>query len=154
MGDQPLTVVVDANVALKLFFEQPGSDRADGLFAHLAADARARAYVPDFFYVECASAFTIYVRQTDYPAEAARRDLTELLALALHVVPSADLATEALDLAMTHSISGYDAFYLALSQRVSAPLVTADEKLVRALGGGTSRAFLLERFELPQLPES
>ena len=154
MSDQPLTCVVDANVALKLFFEQPGSDRADELFAHLAADARARAFVPDFFYAECVSAFTVYVRQTDYAAEAARRDLTELLALGLHVVATADLATEALDLAMTHSISGYDTFYLALSQRVGAPFVTADEKLLRALGGKPNRAVLLEWFDLPSLPES
>ncbi len=73
---------------------------------------------------------TYYVRQTAYTAKEARQDLAELLALALHVLPTAELATTALEISLKYGISGYDAFYVALSQRVNAPLVTADEKLV------------------------
>ena len=154
MSDQPLPFicVVDANVALKLFFAQPGSDRADTLFQHLEADARARFYVPDFFYAECTSAFATYVRQTDYTAEEARQDMAELLELALHVIPTADLAEESLDIALTYGISGYDAFYVALSHRVSAPLITADEKLARALASKPYRVHSLMMFNIPPLP--
>jgi len=151
MSDQPLICVIDANVALKLFFDQPGSDKADALFGHLETEARARFYVPDFFYAECASALATYVRQTKYSAKEARQDMAELRALALHVVPTADLAAEALDLALTQGISGYDAFYLALSQRVHAPLVTADEKMVRALAGKPFQVFSLMVFSVPPL---
>ena len=152
MSDRSFSCVVDANVALKLFFEQPGSDRADALFAHLEADPRTRFYVPDFFYAECASALATYARQTDYTAKDARQDMAELLAVALHVLPTASLASEALDIALTYHISGYDAFYIALSRRTNVPFITADEKLVRALAGKPFRVHSLVAFSIPPLP--
>ncbi|MBI4558947.1 MAG: type II toxin-antitoxin system VapC family toxin [Candidatus Hydrogenedentes bacterium] len=135
MLEPPLVYVIDANVALKLFFEQPGSAHADMLFGRLAIEPRSRFYVPDFFYAECASAFANYERVTPYTPKQARDDMADLLALALHVIPTAELAAEALAIALKHQISGYDAFYVALSRRLNVPLVTADEKLVRALAG-------------------
>lgn len=135
MSDASLACVVDANVALKLFFVQPLSNQADALFAHLEADAHARFYVPDFFYAECASAFANYVRLAKHSATSAKQDMAELRALSLHVTPTADLASEAMELAIAHRISGYDAFYVALTIHVNAPLITADEKLVRAIAG-------------------
>lgn len=152
MSDPPLSCVVDANVALKLFFEQPGSDRADALFAHLEIEARSRFYVPDFFYAECATAFAKYARLTDYAPRQARTDMADLLALSLHVVPTAELAPQALDIALTHRINGYDAFYIALSHRSNATLVTADEKLVRAMAGKSHRVQLLSALYIPPLP--
>ncbi|MBF8284991.1 MAG: vapC9, partial [Anaerolineales bacterium] len=104
MSDKPLVCVIDANVALKLFFVQPLSDAADALFAHLEADARARFYAPDFFYAECASAFVNYVRLMKYPPDDAKKDLAELYALALKVVPTADLASQALKIALAHRL--------------------------------------------------
>ncbi|MBI1743438.1 type II toxin-antitoxin system VapC family toxin [Candidatus Acetothermia bacterium] len=151
MNDPPLACVVDANVALKLFFEQSGSDQTDALFAHLEANTRSRFYVPDFFYAECASALANYARLTDYTPKQARQDMAELLALALHVRSTADLAAEALDIALASGISGYDAFYVALSHRVNAPFVTADEKLVRALSGKPYRVQSLSAFDIPPL---
>jgi predicted nucleic acid-binding protein len=151
MSDPPLWCVVDANVALKLFFEQPGSDRADALFAHLEAEARSRFYVPDFFYAECATAFAKYARLTGYDPRQARTDMADLLALALHIVPTAELAAQALDIALTHGINGYDAFYVALSHRANAIFVTADERLVRAMAGKSHRVQLLSAFHIPPL---
>jgi predicted nucleic acid-binding protein len=40
-----------------------------------------------------------------------------------------------MELALARRISGYDAFYVALTMHVNAPLITADEKLVRAMAG-------------------
>jgi predicted nucleic acid-binding protein len=135
MAEQPAVFVIDANVVLKLFFEQPGSDKVDALFALLESDTKTRFFVPDFFYAECASAFTTYARHTDHTTHDARGDMEDLLALALRVIPTAELATEALDISIAQGISGYAAFYVALSERMNAPLVTADGKLVRALAG-------------------
>ena len=134
MSNSSLACVVDANVALKLFFIQPLSDQADALFKHLEADSQVRFHVPDFFYAECVSAFANYVRLAKYPAATAKQDIAELRALALHVTPTADLVMGAIEIAINHQISGYDAFYVALEVRVNAPLITADEKLVRAVG--------------------
>ena len=124
--------VIDANVALKLFIEQPGSDLADALFSHLAGDSRTRFYVPEFFYAECASALANYVRLAGYTVEQAREAVNALLSLPFQAIPTKELTEDALNIALSHSVTGYDAFYVALSERINAPLVTADEKLVRA----------------------
>lgn len=151
MNNPPLVCVVDANVALKLFFVQPGSDLADALFAHLDADAQTQFYVPDFFFAECASAFANYVRLLKYPASDAKQDMVELKDLALSIVPTVDLVTDALEIATTYGISGYDACYVALSHQANAPLVTADEKLVRAMASTPYNVQSLATFAIPPL---
>jgi predicted nucleic acid-binding protein len=136
MDDIPAICVIDANVALKLFLEQPGSDRACALFSRLTTDPAPRFFVPDFFYAECSSVLAKTVRLTKgYAAIDARRDNAALCSLALKAVPTLHLAAEAIDIALDHGISAYDAFYVALSRRVGAPLITADAKLARALSG-------------------
>lgn len=149
MSEQPLICVVDANVVLKLYQQQPGSEKADALFARLDTDTRTRLYVPDLLYAECTNAFAQYVRLTGYAPQAARQDLAGLRALMLHVVPTADLAEQALDIALKFHVSGYDACYVALAARVNAPLVTADEKLVRALSGRAYPVHSLATFNIP-----
>src|SRR5712692_661919 len=134
-SEQSFGCVVDTNIVLKLYFEQDGSDKARALFALLDSDGDKLFYVPDLFYAECTNAFSNYVRLGTYTAMEARADLAQLLALRLHVVPTADLAAQALDIALKHGVSGYDACYVALADRIKAPLITADEKLVRSMAG-------------------
>lgn len=123
--------VVDASVGMKLFLVEPLSDRADALFAHLADDPPSRFYVPDLFFIECANILWKYVRRFGYAAEAARQDVVDLTRLPLQVVPTATLAEAALDLAVQHGSTAYDSAYIVLAQRLSLPLVTADEALAR-----------------------
>jgi predicted nucleic acid-binding protein len=127
--------VVDASVGIKLFLVEPLAERADALFATLTGSPPARLYVPDLFYVECTNILRKYVRRFGYPAEAARQDVADLVRLPLHVAPTADLAEAALALALDHSLTAYDAAYVALAHRLSLPLITADEALVRRLAG-------------------
>src|SRR5260370_31519617 len=47
--------------------------------------------------------------------------------------PALDLAGDALTLALAQGISAYDGCYLALAQRLGAPLITADQKLEQKL---------------------
>src|SRR5258706_446731 len=114
---------------------QTAQRMAQELFALLDLDPRPRFFVPDLLYAECTNAFSNYARLTGYTAKEARADMTALRALALHVVPTADLAQPALEIALKHRITGYDACYIALAARVRAPLITADEKLVRVMAG-------------------
>lgn len=127
--------VVDASVGIKLFLVEPLSERADVLFDHLFDALPARLYVPDLFFIECANIFWKYVRRFGYLARDGQQDVTDLVGLPLKAVSTAVLAESALALAIDHGITAYDASYVALAERLSLPLVTADQALVRRLEG-------------------
>jgi predicted nucleic acid-binding protein len=148
----PKNCVVDASVGIKLFVVEDLSDRAHALFAQLAEDPPAQLHVPDLFYIECANILWKYVRRLGYPADQARRDLEDLGRLLLHRTPTADLASEALDLAMAHDLTAYDASYWALAERLSLPLITADQRLVHKLSGGGGSIYWLGDLALPPPP--
>ena len=145
----PTVCVVDASVGIKLFVAEDLSDRAHALFTQLADEPPAQLHVPDLFYIECANILWKYVRRLGYPADRARQDLTNLGGLLLRSTATADLANEALDLAFAHGIAAYDACYVALAQRVRVPLVTADERLVRALSSAGGLVQWLGDLPLP-----
>ncbi len=143
--------VIDASVGIKLFLVEPLSERADALFDHLTDALPARFYVPDLFFIECANILWKYVRRFGYPPEAARQDVADLVRLPVRPVSTAALAESALWLAMTWEITTHDATYVALADRLSLPLVTADEALVRTLiGAGLDARFVGDWPEAPR----
>ena len=144
-----IACVVDASVGIKLFLAEELSDRADALFAHLAADPPGKFSVPDLFYIECANVLWKHTRRSGYPTEKARKALTDLGKLALKRYPAAGLAAQALDIAVDKSITAYDACYVALALTLSVPFVTADEKLARALSGTKYQVHWLGDFPVP-----
>lgn len=127
--------VIDASVAIKLFITEEFSDNVTRLLARLADDPPLALAVPDLFYIECANILWKHVKRFGYPSENARKDIESLAQLALDPYPTVSLVTGALELAVHHGISAYDACYIALAQRLGVPLVTADEKLARRLVG-------------------
>ncbi len=144
--------VVDASVGIKLFLAEDLSDRADALFAHLAADPPGQFSVPDLFYIECANILWKHTRRSAYPTEKARKALTDLGGVALKRYPTADLVAQALDIAVQTAITAYDACYVALALRLSVPFVTADEKLARTISGTKYQAHWLGDFPIPPVP--
>jgi predicted nucleic acid-binding protein len=84
--------------------------------------------------------------------EKARTALTDLGKMALKCYPTADLATQALDIAIDKHITAYDACYVALALKLSVPFVTADEKLARALSGTKYQVHWLGDFPIPTVP--
>ncbi len=130
-----LDCVIDAGVAIKLFLVETLSERADALFDHLTDADPPSFYVPDLLFIECANILWKYVHFFRYSADAAQQDLTDLTSLPFKIVSSAELAADALMIAIAQGITAYDATYVALAQRLSLPFVTADQALVRRLAG-------------------
>ncbi len=118
ISDPPETFVVDASVGVKLFLDETGADEAERLFALLGRDPPHVIAVPDLFFIECANVFRSRVHRR--------------------------LMTAALDLALVHGLSVYDATYTALADRLGVPLVTADGKLEKKLDEGGRKAILLK----------
>ena len=149
MSSSPLRCVADASVVIKLFVLEGGSETAERLVSQLAVSPEAEIHVPDLLYIECANILWKYVRSTHYPLTSAMRDLADLRQLAFYATATSELMGEALQLAVAHGITAYDACYVALAQREGIPLVTADEKLVRLLAGTPHSVQALSTFPIP-----
>jgi predicted nucleic acid-binding protein len=150
MSSAPVRCVVDASVGIKLYIAEPLSERTDELFRQLATDPAAELVVPDLFYIECANILWKHVRRTGLPAARARQAVAELAKLGLRRVSTLELIADALDIALSQSITAYDACYVALAHRLGMPFVTADERLARLLAGTAYRVHWLSDFPIPR----
>ena len=135
----PANYVVDASVGAMLYLHEEFSLRARALFAGLAAEAQAHLYVPDLFYIEMANVLLKAVRRGRCAPDDAIGAIADLCSLALLAVRTSVLAEAGLRIAQAKGLSAYDACYVALSDRVGVPLVTADQRLVLALAGTPHR---------------
>ena len=118
--------VVDASVAGKWVVEESGSGQARML-------AGARLEAPDLLAVECANILWKKARIGDLDARQARERLDALLEAPVALTPSRDLLGPALGLALELEHPVYDCLYLALALARGVPLVTADERLAKAV---------------------
>ncbi|GMU24917.1 MAG: hypothetical protein AMXMBFR13_49880 [Phycisphaerae bacterium] len=131
--------VVDADVGVKLVLPEPFSDRSAVLFDLLGGDAPNVLCVPDLFYAECANVLWKHARRGRVAIDAATRGAEILRGLNLTVMGTAELMRSALDLALKHDISAYDACYFALAEQLGVSLITADKRLVRKLAGASQQ---------------
>ena len=127
--------VVDASVGIKLVVEEEYADKARHLFLQMAKCPDCIFFVPDLFYVECANVLWKYVKRFDYSHKDARAHLEYMHALDIVSIEADAVTTAALAIALEHSISVYDACYVAVSEHTNTPLITADMRLVRQLRG-------------------
>ena len=122
-------IVVDASVAVKWLLPEPGDAAAQELLA-----SEERLVAPSLIRTEVAAALARRARF----GEIEPRDAETAMGLWLQtlrdgviglVADEADLVT-ALRLAIELSHPFEDCLYLALAERLGAPLVTADKKFV------------------------
>lgn len=130
----PSACVVDASVLIKVFLPEEGSEVATDLVHGSEGDPAVRA-IPDLAYLECTNTVWKWVRRGMLSAELARSSVLDLRALPLQAWPSHDLIVPALEVALSFDVTVDDAAYLALAQTLNIPFITADEALVRKIGG-------------------
>jgi len=145
----PPNYVVDASVGTMLYLNEEHSLRARTIFSGLTAQPQTRLYVPDLFYIEMANVLLKAVRRGRSDREDAAAAIVDLCALSLMTVQTQSLVGAALGIALAKGISAYDACYIALSDRLGVPFVTADQRLVNILGGSSH-----EVLWLGNMPES
>ena len=118
-----MKAIIDSSVVIKWFVKEDGADESHDLrFQPLAA--------PDLLLVECANVFWKKVRRQEYQADDAVLALGAIERANISLSPAYGLASRAFDIgrALDHAV--YDCFYLALAERLSLPLITADAKLM------------------------
>ena len=146
----PLRCIIDASVGIKLYIRESISPKVEQLFAFLD-NPNTDFFVPDLFYIECASIIWKYARASLYNLAEAPVDIASLKGLRLQVTSTAELMEDAVTIGLAHGISAYDASYVALSERVGAPLLTLDQKLVNALAATSYDVRSFIDFSIPPL---
>jgi predicted nucleic acid-binding protein len=127
-------VVVDASIALAWCFPDETSDYADAVLVALEGQTML---VPAVWSLEIANAVLVGERRKrlNQPEIKQFTTLLESLSLVQDTRPVAKHVSDVLPVARTHGLSAYDAAYLELSIRHSAPLATLDDRLQKAAQG-------------------
>jgi len=128
--------IVDASVAAKWLLPAAGEgllDQADHLIAlHVRRDLQLLA--PDLIEAEIGNVLCKAVRRNRISQPEAENSLRRYAALGIQVLPTSDLTGQALQIALACDRSFYDSLYVALAFATKTELITADERLVNALG--------------------
>ena len=124
-------LVVDASLALQWFLEDEAG-RQYGLNV-LASLSTKRAVVPILWFYEVGNGLLMAYRRKRITLDQIDGFLTRLKALPIEAAqetPNELLKLPAI--AQKHSLTNYDAAYLALAMRFRLPLATTDAELRRA----------------------
>jgi len=121
--------VVDASVAVKWFVPEALSDEAVSLL-----DSPRELLAPDLLYPEAGNILWKKVRRGELSDQEAGEISRALLSVPKTVHPTEILLPAAVKLACAIGRTVYDSLYLALAALLDCPMITADERLYRALG--------------------
>ncbi len=124
-------LVLDASLALQWFLEDEAG-RQYGLSV-LASLSTKRAVVPILWFYEVGNGLLMAYRRKRITFDQIDGFLTRLKALPIDAAPATP--SELLELpaiAQKHTLTNYDAAYLALAMRLHLPLATTDADLRRA----------------------
>jgi predicted nucleic acid-binding protein len=125
--------VVDAGVAVKLYFPEAHSDRAISLFANASTPGRF-LLAPPLFFAELTNVIRKRMRTDRLTLVQATAILDSFLRQPVRIAEPSRLHHIALRLAAAHSPGVYDAHYVALTQMLGYDLWVDDHRLLRASG--------------------
>jgi predicted nucleic acid-binding protein len=129
--------VVDANLVIKWYVEEPDSGAARALFWETAEFA-----VPDLLFLETASILSKKVRSRELTYEEARRISALIVDGPFDVHSDRELTGEAMRIALEYQVTPYDASYVALAMKLKTDCATADRKLFEKLRNTALRDYV------------
>ena len=120
--------MIDASVVIKWFVPEVHGDAARRWLAS------PHEYVaPDLLFPEAGNAIWKKVRRGELTAEEGRRLAVDLSSVAVESISMRDLLPDAHALALSSGLTVYDAMYVTLAVRLKTQVITADDRLTRAL---------------------
>lgn len=123
-------LVPDASIALEWYIPDLWKDEA-ALILDRYDRGEVSLIVPDLLFPEMVNVLATKPFVTE---EDGIKAIEHLINLNLEVVPTIDIIERTFTLAREYKLAGYDAVYLAASEKAGAIFVTADEKLYQAVG--------------------
>lgn len=136
------SVIIDAGVAIKWLTGGAYSSQARAILEGYRKETLA-LLAPDFIRIEVANVLWNLQRLAGLRTDLAQQSLNEFLVTEIVYTPAEELLPDAYNLAVQYQRSVYDSLYLALGVRERCRLVTADEKLVNAIGQAMPNLVLL-----------
>lgn len=127
--------VIDASVAAKWFLPRTGEPFAGNaleLLAQYAID-EIQILVPDLFWAELGNLLWNAVRRRRCARAFAEGAIATARGYKLPTVPTEGLVEQAFAIAALFDQTVYDCLYAVLAVQTNARLITADERLARAL---------------------
>lgn len=137
--------VVDSSVVAKWILPEADSAQAQRLISEVAAKGE-RLIVLDLAFAEVANSIWKRVHRGLASLDEARLFLDDLIRCPVHVEPAIRLLQAALEIAAKYDRAVYDALFVALSQDLGAPGVTADEPLFNAVHADFPQIILLRNW--------
>jgi predicted nucleic acid-binding protein len=133
-------LVLDASLALQWFLVDE-ADRQYSLSV-LSSLSEKQAVVPVLWFYEVGNGLLMAYRRKRIAQDQIDGFLTRLKNLPIEAAPQATMEVFDLPaLAQTHSLTNYDAAYLALALRLQLPLATSDAALRRAATAAAVQIF-------------
>jgi predicted nucleic acid-binding protein len=128
--------VVDASVAAKWLLPAAGEGLIGQANDMIARHVRRELLLlaPDLIGAEIGNVLWKAVRSNRISRAEAENSLRRFTDLAVQLVPDAGLLAPTFQIAVTCGRSFYDSLYVALAIATDTELITADERLVNALG--------------------
>jgi len=123
-----LTLVVDASVAVRWYVESPGTPAAIAIL-----DSDEPLVAPDLMVAEVANVAWKLVRAGQISHIHGARIVAALPSAFSNLKSAASLATRALEISSHLDHPVYDSIYIALAEFHHAQLITADDRLLRAV---------------------
>lgn len=121
--------VLDCSVGMAWCFEDEADRYADGVLDRLVDES---ALVPPLWPLEIANVLVVAERRRRLRRSDSARFLELVGALPIAVDTATPNPSHLLAVAREHSLSAYDAAYLALAMREGIPLATRDRALGKA----------------------
>lgn len=124
--------VLDSCIALKWVLNESGRKRAERLRDRFLAGT-IQLIAPDVFPIEIGNTLTKAERRRKIEIGQASLFLTDILDPLPELYPSFPLLLRAIELSSRGRLGVYDCLYVALAEAEQCDVVTADERLLRAL---------------------
>ena len=119
-------IILDASGGVELLLQTPAGQR----IASRIQSQNESLHSPHLIDVEVAQLLRRLVREGNIPAQRADEAMDDLMDLRMTRYPHLALLPRVWEL--RHSLSAYDAVYVALAELLDAPLLTRDAKLAAA----------------------
>ena len=138
--------MLDASITTPWFLPDEASEASDGAYALMRRGSLV-FHAPELWLWECGNIIASAVKRRRLTTEDALLAWSAVDSIRTRVVfapPQPGHVADALNLALEHGLSVYDAAYLRLASSLAIPLLTADRALSRAASASGVRTLALK----------